>query len=953
MKELIMLKWKNLMIVFAVAVVLGIGAFAAFALTGNNGNGVAIQNHINERIAEETGDVVLIDIASVASGTVDLTAPLRIPDPGANRHVILTSLGYVTLRSAPGMRHIVYNIPDSLTGPRIALTGGIILDGRNNGGGIEAEGGGLNLGLHRIVHWQSAGYQLPANRITTSGVRIPPHYYHGARDDVDSWLWRGIEIVNVSMSAAVDVRGNLSIRDGTHIHASGTGISAGGNFVMQGPSYFPDANIYGTWIHAVGWAEFPHRGPVRWYPDAVPPIGVESVHHQGQPAPGTAGILRTSGQIVLYGGQIIGGPPTGPDPPIFDINVDGAGPGGELSQGGSRDTNDGDGNLNITVDPDNDGQIVLRPGEQPDGTRPNPPSEWEFDRDQVQILPGPDEDSWIIVPNPDNDDDIRIVVTWPPTYDINVNNVGPGGNINTENNNKNDVHHGPDLGDVGINVTPDRDGTITIRPGSPQDGYEFAEWDYNPDHVTITPNTDGSYTVEIMPGAPPEVDITAEWRPIPQQPPIEQSPQPEPPDEPELPEPPPSPEPPVEPAPPEPTPLPPPDQPDEPELPTPPLPPLDPPDEPELPAPPPPPLDPPDEPEVPDPPAPPPQDPPDEPEVPDPPAPPITPPITPPVVPPPVTPPFVPPPVTPPVAPPPVTPPVVPTPDEPDTTDPAPPTPTPTPLPTPTPTPVPTATPTPIPTPTPTPSPIEVEERPNVIVPPDVDRVVVPPEVVAPGSNLPEGGWQEYVPPAGGVDSNDVPWIIDENGNVSIDQENLPPNIVVVEHEDSPLIAVFNTDPEIVAEILEQNPDIGIGLFDENQRLIGAYIGSYHVGEQDLVFVPNQDIPLGLLTFGTDCPVVPGWFWPLLLAGLLAWLFGAWYRRKATVTFETGIDNKSYYLKFDRGDKIPEPVGFQKDGYELDGWYTNRGCSERKKWNFDKKFYRNKKLFAKWTEKLF
>ena len=242
-------------------------------------------------------------------------------------------------------------------------------------------------------------------------------------------------------------------------------------------------------------------------------------------------------------------------------------------------------------------------------------------------------------------------------------------------------------------------------------------------------------------------------------------------------------------------------------------------------------------------------------------------------------------------------------------------------------------------------------------MPPDVPdnwEIVPPPEVLPPTPNLPDGGWQQYVPPDGGVDSNEVPWIIDDGGTIAVDQNNLPPNLIVVEHEDSNLISVFNMDPEVVAEILEQNPDFEFGLFDHNQRLIGVYVGSYHVGENDLVFVPNQDIPLGLLTFDSaDCPVVPRWFWPLLAGLLLPLLLGAWLRRKVIVTFETGIDDKSYYLKFDKGDKIPEPVGFHKDGYELDGWYTKRTLAPKKKWDFDNKLYRSKKLFAKWTQEFY
>ena len=228
--------------------------------------------------------------------------------------------------------------------------------------------------------------------------------------------------------------------------------------------------------------------------------------------------------------------------------------------------------------------------------------------------------------------------------------------------------------------------------------------------------------------------------------------------------------------------------------------------------------------------------------------------------------------------------------------------------------------------------------------------IVIVPNFEHPGEFLPDGGWHDFLPPGGAVDSNGIHWILGANQIPVINRGLLPPNVEVHEHPNSLRSSLFSTDQTIIAQVFADNPDTSIGIFIENGDLIGVYIGTYFAGNPSVVFVPNQNIPTGLLRFEGEltCPLVPIWFWPLLVLALSSLAFMYWYSRITTATFFTGIDNKTYFVELDRGDKIPEPVGFKKEGRDLEGWYTNNNYSKKSKWNFDEKMHTNKKLYAKW-----
>ena len=191
----------------------------------------------------------------------------------------------------------------------------------------------------------------------------------------------------------------------------------------------------------------------------------------------------------------------------------------------------------------------------------------------------------------------------------------------------------------------------------------------------------------------------------------------------------------------------------------------------------------------------------------------------------------------------------------------------------------------------------------------------------------PEGGTIITPPPGGGRDDNNIPWIPGEDGTPTIDVENLPPHLEVVPGDDgSYSIWQINPYPPV-------------------------YIGTYHPVGDGLrkIFVPNPNIPLGLIQF-PSCPPTPWWVWPLFGGMLLPWLIPLFRRRVLKVTFETGIDERNYFQEYDRGDKVVEPEGFEKDAWLLEGWYLNKKCSERKKWDFNKKLRRKITLYAKWVQ---
>lgn len=111
------------------------------------------------------------------------------------------------------------------------------------------------------------------------------------------------------------------------------------------------------------------------------------------------------------------------------------------------------------------------------------------------------------------------------------------------------------------------------------------------------------------------------------------------------------------------------------------------------------------------------------------------------------------------------------------------------------------------------------------------------------------------------------------------------------------------------------------------------------------LFVPSAGLT------AIPCPAVPWWALAIAAGQLLLLLVPLFRRRVLTVHFETGIDERDYFQRYDRGDKVVEPEGFERDGYALAGWYRDRECGERKRWDFGKKLRRSMTLYAKWEEK--
>ena len=203
---------------------------------------------------------------------------------------------------------------------------------------------------------------------------------------------------------------------------------------------------------------------------------------------------------------------------------------------------------------------------------------------------------------------------------------------------------------------------------------------------------------------------------------------------------------------------------------------------------------------------------------------------------------------------------------------------------------------------------------------PETPDVAPPPAV-----NPPDEGIQVTIPPTGGVDDKDIPWIITDDGRPTIDLEQLPDHLDAVSNEDGSY-SIFQVYP--------WQP---------------SYLGTFHRTENlfEKVFKPNPGIPIGLVQIA-ECPPAPWWSWPLMGGLFLPWLIPLFRRKNMKVNFETGIDEKNYFQMYERGDKVDVPLGIEKEAYVLDGWYLNKKFSNNKKWDFDKKIRKNITLHAKW-----
>ncbi|MBQ5559008.1 MAG: leucine-rich repeat protein [Lachnospiraceae bacterium] len=72
------------------------------------------------------------------------------------------------------------------------------------------------------------------------------------------------------------------------------------------------------------------------------------------------------------------------------------------------------------------------------------------------------------------------------------------------------------------------------------------------------------------------------------------------------------------------------------------------------------------------------------------------------------------------------------------------------------------------------------------------------------------------------------------------------------------------------------------------------------------------------------------------------------------VCFVTGTNkNVEGLTHLEKGSKITEPTGLEKEGYVLEGWYTNRACTDEYKWNFETStITEDVMLYANWVQKV-
>lgn len=81
-------------------------------------------------------------------------------------------------------------------------------------------------------------------------------------------------------------------------------------------------------------------------------------------------------------------------------------------------------------------------------------------------------------------------------------------------------------------------------------------------------------------------------------------------------------------------------------------------------------------------------------------------------------------------------------------------------------------------------------------------------------------------------------------------------------------------------------------------------------------------------------------------------LYAKWEINKYKVTFDfnTGKPSTPKTEEVEYGNPVSEPAKPTHTGYTFDGWYTDQGCTDGNKFNFDTKITRDITLYAKWTK---
>ena len=153
-----------------------------------------------------------------------------------------------------------------------------------------------------------------------------------------------------------------------------------------------------------------------------------------------------------------------------------------------------------------------------------------------------------------------------------------------------------------------------------------------------------------------------------------------------------------------------------------------------------------------------------------------------------------------------------------------------------------------------------------------------------------------------------------------------------------------NFDPvegTISGDIIEIGYTVAM-TYDGDYVLLDSYgqpVG-YIVQDADgnWVLVPDPSIPLGNIVGVQKGGFKPLWLLLLLLLPLL----------RTSVDYHTDIDKKPYRIYLWRFQKHKAPQAFVVEGYELEGWYKNKTLDEDKKWDFGKRVFIRKNLYANW-----
>ena len=181
----------------------------------------------------------------------------------------------------------------------------------------------------------------------------------------------------------------------------------------------------------------------------------------------------------------------------------------------------------------------------------------------------------------------------------------------------------------------------------------------------------------------------------------------------------------------------------------------------------------------------------------------------------------------------------------------------------------------------------------------------------------------------------------------------LPDNILVVSNSNSTIHHVYETDLDVIAAMIEAGAGTEFAIYGANGEVEALYLGTYYLNGDDLVFVPNSQIPQAFLDF--DIPAssnqLPPLFWPLFILALLALPFILYplLRRTYTVYFYGDENTRPFKQKCKKHGRLSPPDVFEREDEVILAWYKDRILT--KKWSFSSdKVTKNLKLYARWVK---